>query len=150
MTWNVEFWIFKSFFHSWKTTQNNKTSTYYLLFLKVLFGLCLCTVKCFNLAEEMVSNPNAEENFQNSASNSNSETAEQEQQFELETYRKYILQLSEALKSCYDQNTVSSHPLSIVLSKNAQKSKFFLNYFHNNSNISIFSKFIEKYRYILI
>ena len=73
----------------------------------------------------MVSNPNVEENFQNSASNSNSETAEQEQQFELETYRKYILQLSEALKSCYDQNTVSSHPLSIVLSKNAQKSKFF-------------------------
>ena len=91
-----------------------------------MFGLCLCTVKCFNLAEEMVSNPNVQENFLNSASNSNSETAEQEQQFELETYRKYILQLSEALKSCYDQNTVSSHPLSIVLSKNAQKSKFFL------------------------
>ena len=80
-------------------------------------------MKCFNLAE-VVSNPNAEENFQNSASNSNSENAEQEQ-YELETYRKYILQLSEALKSCYDQNTVSSHPLSIVLSKNAQKSKFF-------------------------
>ena len=74
----------------------------------------------------MVSNPNAEENFQNSASNSISGTAQQEQQFELETYRKYILQLSEALKSCYDQNTVSSHPLSIVLSKNAQKSKSFL------------------------
>merc|ERR1712223_1172973 len=91
--------------------------------LIVLFGLCLCTVKCFNLAEEMVSNPNVEENFQNSASNYNSETAEQERQFELETYRKYILQLSEALKSCYDQNTVSSHPLSIVLSKNAQKTK---------------------------
>ena len=89
-----------------------------------MFGLCLCTVKCFNLAE-MVPNPNVEENFQNSASSSNSESAEQEQ-YELETYRKYILQLSEALKSCYDQNTVSSHPLSIVLSKNAQKSKSFL------------------------
>ena len=73
----------------------------------------------------MVPNPNVEENFQNSASSSNSESAEQEQQFEFETYRKYILQLSEALRSCYDQNTVSSHPLSIVLSKNAQKSKFF-------------------------
>ena len=141
MTWNVEFWIFKSFFHSWKTTQNNKTSTYYLLFLKVLFGLCLCTVKCFNLAEEMVSNPNAEENFQNSASsNSNSETAEQEQQFELETYRKYILQLSEALKSCYDQNTVSSHPLSIVLSKNAQKSKFFLPIFTITQTFQFFQR----------
>ena len=87
----------------------------------------------------MVPNPNVQENFQNSASNSNSENAEQEQQYELETYRKYILQLSEALKSCYDQNTVSSHPLSIVLSKNAQKSKFFFyTYFHNNSDISIF------------
>ena len=88
----------------------------------------------------MVSNPNAEENFQNSASNSNSENAEQEQQYELETYRKYILQLSEALKSCYDQNTVSSHPLSIVLSKNAQKSKFFLSIFTITQTFQFFQR----------
>ena len=115
-------------------------------FFQVLFGVCLCTVQCLNLVE-MVPNSSEENFIQTSASNSNSDNVEQ--QFELETYRKYILQLSEALKSCYDQNTVSSHPLSIVLSKNAQKSKFFFTYFHNNSNISIFSKFIEKYRYIL-
>ena len=87
----------------------------------------------------MVPNPNVEENFQNSASSSNSESAEQEQ-YELETYRKYILQLSEALKSCYDQNTVSSHPLSIVLSKNAQKSKFFLPIFTITQTFQFFQR----------
>ena len=82
-------------------------------------------MQCLNLAE-MVPNPNEENFIQNSAINSESA----EQQFELETYRKYILQLSEALKSCYENNSpVSSHPLSIVLSKNAQKSKVFIYFF---------------------
>ena len=89
-----------------------------------MFGVCLCTVQCLNLVE-MVPNSSEENFIQTSASNSNSENAEQ--QFELETYRKYILQLSEALKSCYENNNslVSSQPLSIVLPKNTKKSKFF-------------------------